>query len=224
MELEQCWEKLFGDSYATGENVYVPSMDSIEDLTIQNESMEDGNTENYGGDTYFPSNQLNDELLNDENFFHNFVEQARNDANIGSSASRSQGTHEAANNENRASNKIQKQHPTKSNSGQVKRTRRQSGGSAMLSKGIVELTECVKIMSQSSTSNDSMSSSISTVSKAMQIISRMVDKECLEKHSELWFYATTVIEDSTKREVLFSMEDDVSRAKWLEYLYNKEHK
>ncbi|XP_021761998.1 uncharacterized protein LOC110726791 [Chenopodium quinoa] len=217
LELEQKWEQLFGDSYATGENVYVPSIDPIEDLTIQNENLEEENIDNDGGDNYFPSDQYAQDLLNDEgNFFQHFIEQARNDANLGSSGSRSsQVTSEAVNNDTRPSNKIQKHLPLKSNSGQVKRTRRQSAGSAMISKGIIEMTECVKRISQSSTSN------VSTISTAMNTICRMVENEYLEKHSEFWCFATTVIGDATKREIFLSMEDDDSRAKWLAYLYIK---
>ncbi|XP_056691632.1 uncharacterized protein [Spinacia oleracea] len=218
MELEVKWESLFGDSYATGENVYVPSMDHIEDLTVDNEKIEEENVGEHGGETYFPSNQFTAALLNEERFFESFVEQASN-STFGGSQGRA--TREASNNDMHASKKIQKQMPTKQNSVQMKRTRRQSGGSAMLSKGISEMTECIKQMSQGSTPNASAPSSMSTISAAMQIISRMVDNHCLEKHSELWFYATTVIEDPTKREVFFSMEGDESRAKWLEYLHEK---
>uniref|UniRef100_A0A803KV93 DDE Tnp4 domain-containing protein n=1 Tax=Chenopodium quinoa TaxID=63459 RepID=A0A803KV93_CHEQI len=55
----------------------------------------------------------------------------------------------------------------------------------------------------------------------MNTISRMVENEYLEKHSEFWCFATTVIGDATKREIFLSMEDDDSRAKWLAYLYIK---
>ncbi|KNA14990.1 hypothetical protein SOVF_102350, partial [Spinacia oleracea] len=221
MELEEKWENLFGDSYATGENVYVPSMDHLEDLTIDNGNTEEENTENHGGETYFPSNQFTAALLNEEIFYESFVEQASNSTLGGSSQAHV--TREAAN-DMCASKKIQKQLPTKQNSVQMKRSRRQSGESAMLSKGISEMTECIKQMSQGSTPNANMPSSMSTISAAMQIISRMVDNHCLEKHSELWFYATTIIEDTTKREVYFSMESDESRAKWLEYLHGNKDK
>ncbi|XP_057251333.1 uncharacterized protein LOC125497952 [Beta vulgaris subsp. vulgaris] len=212
--LETNWDKLFGDSYATGENVYVPSMDHIEDLTVGNENTEEEFVENRRVDDFTT------ELLDEGNFFRNFVEQARNGATSGNRGGGSQVVSKGADNDMHSS---KKQPMTKQNSVPLKRARRQSAGSAMLAKEISEMSQCVKLMSQSS-SIDSIDPSMSTIPVAMKMLNRMVENYELEKCSDLWFYATTVIQDPSSREVFFSMEDDETRIKWLQYLLNEKNK
>ncbi|KAL2931234.1 Signal recognition particle 54 kDa protein chloroplastic [Bienertia sinuspersici] len=205
--LEDHWTKLFGDSVVTGENVYVPMMDPIEDLTIENENSEE---ENVGFNGNYINDQFTDALWEEENFVENFKEQAKNSSaqvtNIG----------QRPTTDIRVSKKVQKQPATKDNSVQIKRTKRQSAGSAMLAKGIGEMAECVKLISQSNASNIS-----STIPEAIQIIGRMVDNHILMKHDNLWCFTTTLIEDANKREIFLNMEDGNSRLAWLQYLYDK---
>ncbi|KAL2893661.1 hypothetical protein RDABS01_009570 [Bienertia sinuspersici] len=73
--LEDHWTKLFRDSVATGENVYVPMMNPIEDLTIENENSEE---ENVRFDGNYISDQFTDAIWEEENFVEYFVEQAKN--------------------------------------------------------------------------------------------------------------------------------------------------
>ncbi|KMT17832.1 hypothetical protein BVRB_2g033690 [Beta vulgaris subsp. vulgaris] len=104
----------------------------------------------------------------------------------------------------------------------MKCSRRQSAGSSMLAKEISEMTQRVKLMSQSSSTTDSsMHPSMFTISAAMNIINRMIDDHILEKISDLWFYATNLIENATKREVFLSMEEDTTRLIWLQRLRGK---
>ncbi|XP_048495545.1 uncharacterized protein LOC125495053 [Beta vulgaris subsp. vulgaris] len=221
LELEKKWEELFGDSYASGENVYVPSMDPIEDLTVEPENSEGEDIESLGADTYLGNSQFTDALLNEDNFFQNFVEQAKGDSTLGNLGSNSQTNVEGKTNGIRGSKKDKKQPTTSPNNVQMKRSRRQSAGSSMLAKEISEMTQCVKLMSQSSsTTNSSMNPSMFTISTAMNIINRMIDDHILEKLSDLWFYATNLIENATKREVFLSMEDDETRLIWLQRLYD----
>ncbi|KMS93358.1 hypothetical protein BVRB_032290, partial [Beta vulgaris subsp. vulgaris] len=161
--LETNWDKLFGDSYTTGENVYVPSMDQIEDLTVGNENTEEEFVENRRVDDFTT------ELLDEGNFFRNFVEQARNGATSGNRGGGSQVVSEGADNDMHSS---KKQPMTKQNSVPLKRARKQSAGSAMLAKEISEMSQCVKLMSQSS-STDSIDPSMSIIPVAMKMLNRI---------------------------------------------------
>ncbi|KAL2904937.1 hypothetical protein RDABS01_003647 [Bienertia sinuspersici] len=76
--LEECWICLFGDSCATGDNVYISTIEPIEDLTTENENTEDECT---GVENSYRSTQFSDALLTEENFLDNFMEQARNSEN-----------------------------------------------------------------------------------------------------------------------------------------------
>ncbi|KAL2933663.1 L10-interacting MYB domain-containing protein, partial [Bienertia sinuspersici] len=206
--LEEYWEILFGDSYASGENVYYPTMDSVEDRTRVEEYIEE---EGIGEEMGYQSNQFQEALLDEENFVDNFVEQAKNYGQSNMAGS-SRVTTEYA---NKHASKVQRQTMTKDVSGQIKRTKRQSAGSAMMGKSISEMAECIKSMSQSSSTN------VSTISRALQIISHMVDNFLLEKQGEMWCFANTVIEDATKREIFIKMDDDENRLAWLQFLFDK---
>ncbi|KAL2921783.1 histone H3-like centromeric protein CSE4 [Bienertia sinuspersici] len=187
--LEEQWEIMFGDSYASGENVYFPAMESVEDLIRVEEYIEE---EGVGEEMGYQSNQFQDALLDEENFVDNFVEQAKNYGQSNMAGS-SRVTTEYA---NKHASRVQRQTMTKDVSGQIKRTKRQSAGSAMMGKSISEMAECIKSMSQSSSTN------VSTISRVLQIISHMVDNFLMEKQSEMWCFANIVIEDATKRENL----------------------
>ncbi|KAL2929618.1 L10-interacting MYB domain-containing protein, partial [Bienertia sinuspersici] len=127
---EDHWEFLFGDSCATGDNVYVPSMDPIEDQTIEDQTIEDENVEEEGGEI------------------------------DGSSQVSKEGG-------SKRDSKTLKETTKKTDIAPIKRAKRQSAGSAMMAKGITEMAECVKRMSQSSSTN------VSTIADAMKIISHM---------------------------------------------------
>ncbi|KAL2930162.1 hypothetical protein RDABS01_035572 [Bienertia sinuspersici] len=201
--LEEYWIGLFGDSCATGDNVYIPAIEPIEDFTTENENTEDEYT---GVENSYRSTQFSDALLTEENFLDNFMEQARNSENSNNLDDGSQVNNEGVN--IRTSKKVQKQPMTKDINSQINRTKRQSGGSAMVARGISEMTECVKRLNHGSSLN------VSTISKALQIINHMVGDFILEKHSDLWCHAN-------KREIFIKMEDDESRLQWLKYLYDR---
>ena len=75
---------------------------------------------------------------------------------------------------------------------------------------------------QSDSSASKTSSACSTILNAMNVINGMVAEGELEKGSELWCFAVSVIESEVRREIFLNMEDATSRKAWLVYMHSKE--
>ena len=109
----------------------------------------------------------------------------------------------------------------------MKRSRRQSTGSAKLSSQIDELVTCCKTALDSEVSTPSSvntQSSDSNVVAAMNIINRLVVDCGLIKGSDLWCYTFYLLEDAIRREMFLNMEDDDCRMAWLKYMHAMKEK
>ena len=104
----------------------------------------------------------------------------------------------------------------------MKRKKRQSTGSTMLSCSLNTLVsnsnEALQLL-KSESSVSSQPSASSSISGAMSIINHMVNDGALQKGSELWCFAFALIADEAKREIFVQMEDDDCRKTWLTYLH-----
>jgi len=47
--LEEKWDQLFGDSYATGKNVYTPSMEPSQPISLENNEENNSSEDNVNG-------------------------------------------------------------------------------------------------------------------------------------------------------------------------------
>lgn len=170
-------------------------------------------------------------LADEDQFFTDFVEYVSNGNDDKTKANSEDGPSEVNNQllstqvasqvrtDKNASRRAQKS-VLKANTVQLKRNRRQSGGSAMLGAQIKHMVASCRIMSQGGPNRmNKQASSMSTIAMAMQIINRMVDNNILEKGSDFWCYATHVLEDAVKREIFLNMDDDDIRLKWLQYFH-----
>ncbi|KAJ8424598.1 hypothetical protein Cgig2_028658 [Carnegiea gigantea] len=210
--LEEKWEHIYGGTYATRENIYVPTMEppiiNVEEQGKGHESEnmkgrlgEEDNLHMYNlqDNPYFQS-----VLADEDQFFTDFVDtqvasQVRTNKNVSRQAQK---------------------FVLKTNTVQLKRNRMQSGGFAMLGAQIKHMVASCRIMSQAGPNRmNKQASSMSTIAMAMQIINHMVDNNILEKGSDFWCYATHVLEDAVKRETFLNMDDDYSRLKWLQYFH-----
>ena len=78
--LEKKWDQLFGDSYATGKNVYTPSMEPSQPIILENDkedesSKDDGNgvEENIEAYNFQNNPYLQSALMNEETFMTQFI-------------------------------------------------------------------------------------------------------------------------------------------------------
>ncbi|KAJ8437650.1 hypothetical protein Cgig2_028588 [Carnegiea gigantea] len=173
-------------------------------------------TYNFQDNPYFQSI-----LADEDQFFTDFVEYVSNGNDDKTKASNEDVPKMAsqAKTDKNVSRRAQK-YVLKTNTVQLKRNRRQSGGSAMLSAQIKHMVASYRIMSQAGPNRmNKQASSMSTIAMAIQIINRMVDNQILEKGSDFWCYANHVLEDAVKREIFLNIDDDDSRLKWLQYLH-----
>ena len=106
------------------------------------------------------------------------------------------------------------------NSVQMKRQRRQSRGSAMVSSQLADLVSMCKNVSQSAPNSGTTQQSTTNIATSMQIIRSMVEHGNLVQGSGLWGYAIHLLENSVRRELFINLGDDDSRLQWLEYMYS----
>lgn len=105
------------------------------------------------------------------------------------------------------------------------RKRKRSGGATKLGGQIETLISqsnlALEIMQSGGFKSKQVNGS-STIATAMTVINRMVTKGLLEKGSELWCFATCLIENETRREIFLNMgDDDDSRKSWITYLHSQ---
>ena len=75
----------------------------------------------------------------------------------------------------------------------------------MLADQIKHMVASCRIMSQGGPRRmNKQPPSMYTIAMAMQIITRMVENQILEKDGDFWYYATQVLEDALKREFFFN--------------------
>ncbi|KAL6527957.1 hypothetical protein OROHE_014907 [Orobanche hederae] len=120
----------------------------------------------------------------------------------------------------------------------MKRKRRQSGGSAMLSEkmGVMvnTCTRALELLELDSTSpnkkgchngvsyNGEAGTGDTSIALAMDIVNRMVAESLLQNASESWCFLIYLLEDGVKRGLFVNMADDVSSMAWLEYMHARE--
>ncbi|KAJ8442705.1 hypothetical protein Cgig2_001798 [Carnegiea gigantea] len=219
--LEEKWEHIYGGTYATGGNVYVPTMEppiiNVEEQGEGHESknhMEDRLGEednlhiyNLQDNPYFESI-----LAEEDQFFTDFVKYVSNGNNDNTKANSEDDPSQVNNqllstqvaNQVRTDKNVfrraQKSIPN-TNTVQLKRNRRQSGGSA-----IKHMVVSCRIMSQGGPNGmNKQASSMSTIALTMQIINRMVDNNIFEKGR------------CCEERNLLKYDDDNSKLKWLQY-------
>ncbi|KAJ8421445.1 hypothetical protein Cgig2_012091 [Carnegiea gigantea] len=220
--LEEKWEHIYGGTYATGKNVYVPTMEPpLINVEEQGEGRE--SEKHIGGQLGEEDNlymyNLQDNpyfqlvLADEDQFFIDFIEYMSN-GNDDNTKPNSEDGPSAVNNQllstqvaNKNVSRRAQKSALKTKTVQLKRNRRHSGGSAMLGAQIKHMVASCRIMSQGGPNRmNKQASSMSTIAMAMQIINRMC-------------YATHVLEDAVKREIFLNMDDDDSRIKWLQYFH-----
>ncbi|KAJ1440764.1 Myb/SANT-like domain [Sesbania bispinosa] len=219
--LEDLWNQIFEDNYATGANVVAPSMvpDSV-NIDVEEgdkESGEEDNDESDGDHIYSEYNQYAsrvDHLLSEERlFWPNLMRE------FGNTQIPSQGINGSqVPNQGLGGSQVPGQGL---GGGQVP-----SQGGAKLSTQIDALVSSSKTALDIMRSDDSVSKNAnakSSIVATIEVINRMVTGCDLKKGSELWCFAYGVIENEVRREIFLNMEDDVSRKAWLIYMHAKEN-
>lgn len=232
---------MFEDNYANGENVVAPSADPdfvqpSEHVNVEEEDKESGGEENhrYASDGEYVyaeynrySSRVEDLVHEEDSFWPNFInEVGGNQRNQGPavvelSSQSLEGAQVADQGDGpkrttqTGTNKLTK----------GKRKRRQSGGATKLSGQIdTMISQSTKVFEwmQAGDNVSKRDSSSSTIAAAMTVINRMVNAGLLEKGSDLWCFAASLIENEARREIFLNMEDDDSRKIWLTYMHTKE--
>ncbi|KAL2921732.1 L10-interacting MYB domain-containing protein [Bienertia sinuspersici] len=125
--LEERWNNLFGDSYATGKNAFAASLDpdiNVKEHGVEYEDFGEDDARILGSNNYFHCDEFTTELINEDNFFENFLEQAQN-STLENRSGASHMINEGPSSSNLASKRVQKQHLTKNKNSQMKRKGRQ---------------------------------------------------------------------------------------------------
>ncbi|KAJ8444630.1 LOW QUALITY PROTEIN: hypothetical protein Cgig2_023693 [Carnegiea gigantea] len=225
--LEEKCDELFGDSYATGKNVYTPSMEPSEPIILENDeedesSEDDGNGVEEHIEAYnFQNNPyLQSTLMNEKTFMTQFIK----DISIPTQDTITQGlsgrqTISQSGKGSTWKTKGKEKVILNNNSVQMKRQRRQSRGSAMVSSQLADLVSMCRNISQSAPNSGTTQQSMTNIATSMQIIRSMVEHGNLVQGSELWGCAIHLLENSVRQELFINLGDDDSRLQWLEYMY-----
>ena len=224
-----------------------------EDRNIEEDNGEDENIGDYIYSQYYRLENLE---RRENSFWHDFVHEVNNDGHGSNQALNqafsnipvpnegydgievpihSHGGIEGSKRGRRNSTQASKQPPknvtrttTKSlNPIPMKRSRRQSTGSAKLSSQIDDLVTCCKtaldseVSTPSSVNTQSFDSNVVAVSNVMK---RLVANSGLLKGSDLYCHSFYLLEDVVRREMFLNMEDDDCRMAWLKYMHAMKEK
>ncbi|KAL6582047.1 hypothetical protein OROMI_006061 [Orobanche minor] len=225
--MKELYSEIFEGKCATDENIVAPGMDpSTEDIVNLENGEEDEDSIHNETELETQENSFYSDFLRDINITSELPDHTANDTK----------SHERAQS---PSQNTKTQHKTtktaKTKPIDMKRKRRQSGGSAMLSEkmGVMvnTCTRALELMELDSTSpnkkgchngvsyNGEASTRDTSIALAMDIVNRMVAESLLQNASESWCFLIHLLEDGVKRGLFVNMADDVSSMAWLEYMH-----
>ncbi|PWA42784.1 myb/SANT-like domain-containing protein [Artemisia annua] len=208
LELQECWYQLFGDKVATGVEVVAPSItrrtfvappvnpSTSNDSHHVNLDAEDEDLE--------AENGLEDLDAENETFFSSFIDEVASE-NVSTS------------NQIGGSKLAKKSAKTSTKPAQMKRSGRESAGTAMFKKIMTEQNATQQRALQLLELDTTNEVSKTNVDSVITVMNRMVEQKLLPEYGDLWCFGMTVLEDPVKREFFLNFPADAGRVAWLQY-------
>ena len=149
-------------------------------------------------------NGLEDLEADDETFFSSFIDE------VGSEDV-------STSNQIGGSKLAKKSAKTSTKPAQMKRSGRESAGTALFKKLMSEQNDTQQRSRQLLESDTTNEVSKTNVDSVITVMNRMVEQKLLPEYGDLWCFGMTVLKDPVKREFFLNFPADAGRVAWLQY-------
>ncbi|GER49316.1 zinc finger C3HC4-type RING finger family protein [Striga asiatica] len=227
--IEEEWDRLFGDTIATGSACVAPSAthESLNNKEPVNIDDDEDNEEDVnlvdGNDTYSTYSQYTSRLEGleqEENGFWNDFVATVNGNDPSQPPIRASSTPNIVSKGTQSSKSTSMSTKTK----ELKRKRRQSGGSVMIKHHLDQVNEFhsnVLGLLKHGTPKDSENSNGASVQSVIDTMNDLATNGGMDEGGELWCHSICVLRDSVNREMFLKMDNDSARLSWLKFMHAK---